>query len=132
MEPRRMSGQANTNGPAGEAADRRELVVRVLGKAVHPKAIDRLFEVWPEAQVQVDRYRTRHYGVDGIRVTRVIVAATSQEGPRSHRVVDRRAYCHPDDPFDRRTGIRLAFDRCLREAVRRADPGRVSGFRRSR
>lgn len=116
----------------------RQLAARVLGKAVHPFAVNRLFELWPEAQVAVRHGETRHDGAD-LRFTEVEIwegERTAGTDPGSWagvntRHVTRRATCHPADPFDRRTGIRLAFDRCLREAVRRMDSPRVAGMKRS-
>lgn len=117
---------------------------RVLGKAVHPAAIERLFEVWPKAQVEVRHSYFMGSRPSGRRVElrRTVVEIWEGEKnpillpavyPINHRHVTRSAVCHPEDTFDRRVGIRLAFDRCLREAVRRAEPDRVlTGKRKDR
>lgn len=111
---------------------------RVLGKAVHPAAIERLFDVWPEAQVEVWHdwvWRTDPFTQERRQTRRTVVEIWEGErnpvNPSHTRRVQREALVHPDDNFERKTGIRVAFDRCLREAVRRSDPGRVSGVGRS-
>lgn len=107
-----------------------EYLRKVLGKAVHPLAIGRLVEVWPEATIEVSYHDTRYDGVN-LRVTRMRVYPAAGEDPLRRPSVQRDARCHSDDQFERRVGIRIAFDRCLREVVRREDPGRVSGLGRT-
>jgi len=100
----------------------RELADRVLGKAVHPAAVDRLFAVWPEAIVEV----THSPATMEPRFT-VVSIKRDAEAAKTDGHVTREATCSSLDQFDRRAGIRIAFDRCLREAVRREDHGRVDG-----
>lgn len=121
----------------------RVLAGRVLGKAVHPEAINRLFEVWPEAQVEVRHDRTwRGIPFTGKRVQLRRTTVEVWEGEKNpiplpkdqaanYRHITREAVCHPDDTFRRSDGIRIAFDRCLREAVRRTDPARLSEQKRT-
>jgi hypothetical protein len=85
---------------------------RVLGHAVHTKALQRLFELWPEAEVSVvyGRY-------DGRRTTVVRIrhnpGATFVGGEARGE-----AHCDQSDQFVRRVGIDLAFRRALRKVPR--------------
>lgn len=88
---------------------RRELAERVLGKAVHPRALDRLFELEPEAEVQINHSPAK------MEPRFTVVRITKHDGTCKMAVAD--ATCSPADQFDRRRGIRLAFGRCLREMV---------------
>lgn len=93
----------------------RERAERVLGKAVHPRALDRLFELWPEAEAQV-RHGTFEHQSRRKHWTEVTL---HKPQPVRADVVSRRAYVHSDDQRDRRKGIDIAFRRALREVSRR-------------
>lgn len=93
---------------------------RVLGLAVHPKALDRLFELCPEASVRVrhlqlwdpmDHWYERANGKIVPNITRVteVQIDVPQEG-----VALAFAECHPEDNYVRRRGIELAFRRALK------------------
>lgn len=102
----------------------RERAERVLGKAVHPQALDRLFEIWPEAIVTVKHDEVpRGVGPDfGARLwlRRTVVDILQRKGAeKTTGHVARNAYCHSSDQFNRKTGINLAFRRALREVVNR-------------
>jgi hypothetical protein len=131
---------------AGRQLRARERVERALGKAVHPNAIDRLLEIWPDAYVEVKHYRTklseeqakirfsppaiyraaalRDAGEDpgskGGATTVVLWARKPEEGPRGGHGIRHHAEqvrCYSGDTFDRRIGIELAFRRALRAVV---------------
>lgn len=104
----------------------REHAGRVVGKAVHPAALDRLFELYPDVKIDV---RHEHDALrdsrrpfrpdDHHRVYRVITRVTfwlDGERRASARYVWAKATCHPYDNWDRRAGIKLAFDRALAAA----------------
>lgn len=128
---------------AGFNKSPRALAARILGYAVHPYAVDRLFEVWPEAQVEVRHDRVwRGIPFKGNRrqLRRTVVEIwEGEKNPKplpkgqkpNHRHVTRQAICAAEDTFERAKGIDIAFRRALREAVRRTDPARVSGFKRT-
>jgi hypothetical protein len=94
-----------------------ERAQRVLGKAVHPGAIDRLYELWPEAIVYVQHGENRAPGdrMSGpaivTRWTRVTIVRSSA---KLYEVVG-EAFCHPNDRYDRKRGIELAFKRALND-----------------
>lgn len=90
-----------------------ELARRVLGTAVHTKALQRLFELWPEADVQVTYGR-----YDGRRTTTVIILHHPGAYAAFGNVVRGKAHCDPSDQFVRRVGIDLAFRRALRKIPR--------------
>ena len=96
-------------------------VAKVLGGAVHRKAIDRLFELWPEASIHVARYTASNDGVP-LKVTVVEVYRFNPEDNREGMAtVYGRARCRLDtDTFNRHYGLDLAFRRALREAKRAA------------
>lgn len=107
---------AADNAPLPELADKvqpsaRESVERTVGKAVHPMALDRLMELWPEAFVEVRQYPNR-----GQTVVRIYNHRPPRDGSgdRTLEEAAREAACHPDDQFSRRRGITLAFGRALR------------------
>lgn len=114
---------------------RREIAEKVLGKAVHPDALTRLLELWPEAQVEVRHDRTwRGVLFTGKRVQLRRTTVEIWEGEKNpiplpedqrpnHRHVTREAVCHSGDTFQRREGIRIAFERCLREVTNRSGAG---------
>jgi hypothetical protein len=77
---------------------------KVLGKAVHPDALNRLFELWPKAKVEVKHYGLRHRK-RGTRVT-ITFGAKSVHG---------FAECSLDDQYERKRGIQLAFQRALQK-----------------
>jgi hypothetical protein len=106
---------------------------KILGRAVHPQAIGRLVEVWPEAEVQV-RHDTMviypHVPLRRIESPRTTVEIwQGEKSPEGRQHVIREARCYVEDTYDKRVGIRVAFDRCLREIVRREDPARLTGKR---
>ncbi len=84
----------------------REKAERCLGKAVHPKALDRLFELAPEAEVGVHHHVSTW---DGRQITTVTIGL-----PVGHEI-HATAKVHPRDQFRRRYGIDLAFRRGLRK-----------------
>lgn len=87
---------------------------KVLGKGVHPAAVERLFELWPEAEVGVRHFAQR--GDDGIplRTTRVEIWNKPMRSPGAYPVTA-YASCRTDtDQWNRRFGIDLAFRRALR------------------
>jgi len=113
---------------------------KVLGRAVHPSAVhpnavQRLHELFPKATITVEHtvYRVplaadTPLKLDGPRdreqhATRVWI---DLEGdwepncgkPRPSSAIFADATCHPDDRFDRRKGIELAFKRALDMARR--------------
>lgn len=106
----------------------RERAEARLGKAADPRALDRLFELWPGARVEV-RHKTVYRGVPfsadriPLRCTTVEVwEGEKNDEPGSwadvnFRHVLREAVCHSGDRFVRRTGVELAFRKCL-QAVR--------------
>lgn len=93
-------------------------IQRVLGSGVHPKAITRLLELWPRATVSVRHGMLRP---DGRRLTTVTVTINPCVAERvkmfgfTGGIVCRHATCAKGDQFSRRYGIKLAFERCLRE-----------------
>ena len=89
---------------------------RVLGKAVHPKALARLHELWPDAIVKVYHDRVGrgpkypqawHY----VRRTRVHIIPSTPGGAAT---ATGEVVCHSEDTFNRRRGIELAFRRELK------------------
>lgn len=77
---------------------------RVLGKAVHPNALRRLFELWPDAVVRVRR------DVNDYGNRRTIVLIATESG----RFVERgEVSCDSGDQYNRAYGIREAFRRAL-------------------
>lgn len=88
---------------------------RVLGHAVHAKALQRLFELWPEADVKVvyGRY-------DGRRTTTVEIKPWANATPWAG-FVRGEAQCDSSDQFNRRYGIDLAFRRALRKLKEKCD-----------
>lgn len=87
---------------------------KVLGAAVHPRAIGRLVELWPRAYVEV-----HHYPPRGQTVVR-IYNRKPVEGDAGNGLEEasREAACSDDDQFSRKTGIRLAFGRALKAVPR--------------
>lgn len=90
---------------------------KVLGKAPHPRAINRMVQIWPKAYVNVEHGTTRHDGTD-YRYTRVFIyefdPKTDDDATPTPRLIQGLARCHPSDQFCRRKGIELAFRRALR------------------
>lgn len=106
---------------------------RVLGKAVHPAALARLHELFPDARVAVEHEATP---VELPHGTQKMSRRVYQRPSHETRVFidldgDRRpggtifgtATCHHEDNFDRRKGIELAFRRAL-DIARRNYKGR--------
>lgn len=101
-----------------EAAERN---AAVLGKAVHPGALARLHELYPDVRVEV------HHRIDADdfigpgrsreqwHVTRITLRFG--DGPSDYLWAE--AKCHPDDRYERREGIKLAFRRALESARKR-------------
>lgn len=90
---------------------------RVLGKAVHQAAIDRLFEIWPSAEVEVKHSDGRHDGVD-LKITHINIFMAPR-GNAPNESVFGRARCRlDDDQWDRKVGIKLAFNRALKAIPR--------------
>lgn len=90
----------------------RERVERTLGKAVHPRAIDRLFELWPHAEVEVKHSDGRHDGVN-LKITHVNIRKLPRGNAPNEQTFG-RAYCRLDcDQWSRRRGISLAFNRAM-------------------
>lgn len=98
---------------------------KVVGPGVHPRAIGRLVEVWPEAVVEV-----KHSPAAMSPRFTVVDVVKSPDHRKTEGHVSRAATCSREDQFVKATGIVVAFDRCLREAVRRAEPERVSAGQR--
>lgn len=102
----------------------RERNARVLGKAVHPDALARLHELFPEAHVSVQHESyVRELPHGEMRMGRRCYPNPERE---THVLIELgdgyppimgTAFCHPLDNFDRRKGIQLAFRRAL-DAVR--------------
>lgn len=100
----------------------RELAEKVLGNAVHPEALRRLFEIWPEAYVEVKRdphdYRERYDGrFLGRSTTATIYAFDPQSDAGTPATVRTKVTCHYRDHFVKAQGIRKAFNGALRELV---------------
>lgn len=77
---------------------------KVLGKAVHPDALNRLFELWPEAVVKVRR------DVNEVGNRRTTVFITPEFGRYTE---SGSVSCDSGDQFTRAYGIREAFRRAL-------------------
>jgi hypothetical protein len=102
---------------------------RVLGKAVHPAALARLHELFPEARCSVEHEETPIELPRGTRKlerrfyqrlsheTRVFIDLDGDGRPGG--VIFGTATCHHEDNFVRRKGIELAFRRALDIARRR-------------
>jgi hypothetical protein len=76
---------------------------KVLGKAVHENAIRRLHELWPEAEVLVKYYQGI---IVGNRITMIVITEGAKEVVAWSR-------CVASDQYDRKYGVRLAFQRAL-------------------
>lgn len=96
-----------------------------LGKAVHPGALARLHELYPDVRVYVRHITHDHpdaqwYKFDDVRrpqvhTTQVWLRFSEREGDYLYA----QAKQHPNDNWDRKFGIRLAFDRALASARKR-------------
>lgn len=116
-EPILTPGQARAVGLTADACRMERIAAierahRVLGRAVHTKAIRRLFELWPQADVSVvySRY-------DGRRTT-VVEIKPYPEATDWAGIARGEAHCDQADQFVRRVGIDLAFRRALRKVPR--------------
>lgn len=101
-----------------------------LGAAVHPGAIRRLHELFPDARVTVRheenlvelpfgaRRMGNIYFASPEHTTRVYIDLAGDQNPTT--TIVGRADCHPADNFDRRKGIKIAFRRALDIARRNA------------
>lgn len=94
----------------------RHLAKRRLGKAVHPLALNRLYELWPEAHVQVSHVTSQ---LGGPQWTSVWIWQRYGESKPAGECIVRHANVHPHDQRNRRYGISPAFRRALREVSRR-------------
>jgi hypothetical protein len=115
--------------PLARAADHTEAIIaalkvesvrrarRVLGKAVHPDAVSRLFELWPQARVFV-KHTIMELTPEEVfkggtrRIATMVWIVKYPDDPDSPRVMG-IAIKHPNDHWDRRRGIELAFRRAL-------------------
>jgi len=86
-------------------SDAEARAARILGKAINQNALRRLFEFWPEAEVEV------YYGrYDDRRTTTVVIRRDAElVAPCKYG----KAYCSPSDKFIRQVGLRIAFRRAL-------------------
>lgn len=91
---------------------------KVLGNAVHRGALKRLFELWPEAKVEVKHYRYRYGEQVRPKATRVTIVYGAR-GVHGH------SECGHGDQFSRKTGIQIAFRRALQK-VRESEARRQS------
>jgi hypothetical protein len=83
---------------------------KALGKAVHPRALDRLFEIWPAAHVRV-----RHGKILNMKWTRVSIRVSARASMGGFSAT---ADCAPGDQWNRQFGIALAFRRALKKVSR--------------
>lgn len=101
-----------------------EKAAMALGSAVHPAALDRLFELCPEAVVRVRHQSlgvlgaTWYERANGAVVPYAFRTTVVQIDLARGDVVYGRARCHPEDNYDRRKGIELAFRRALKRVPR--------------
>lgn len=123
--------------PVSRLTDPQEIRIakaaHTLGCAVHRGALERLYELFPEATVTVEHETMRvplasdtPIRMDGPRdraqhSTRVWIDLEGDWQPgcgrrRPGHAIFADAVCHPDDNFDRRKGIELAFRRALEHA----------------
>lgn len=99
---------------------------RVLGKAVHPAALRRLHELFPDARVRVQheshlrelpagsQRMSRRCYPNPERETYVYIDVDGEQRPGG--TLFALATCHPEDNFNRRKGIEIAFRRALTTA----------------
>lgn len=105
-----------------KTSDAQNLAARVLGKAVDPRGLSRLFDLWPDAVVWVRHFNSRHDGVD-LKCTRVTIEEFA-DGRAMRGFVLAQAYCRLDrDVWNRRRGIGLAFRRALLRVKRLEEEG---------
>lgn len=110
-----MSAVEETVPRAAPPAEERSWIARekaksALGKAVHPAALNRLFELYPEAIVRVRHNVTWHHG----RQTVVYI----QWKPDNELCTKYGAVtCHSDDQYVKRVGIDKAFRQALKKLV---------------
>lgn len=96
----------------------RDRVEKVLGKAVHPLAIDRLLVLWPDVHVEVTHSDGYHDGVRS-KVTRVSLFDRDPNGPEVGEQATGEARCRLDhDNWVKRRGITLAFNRAMKQVPR--------------
>lgn len=129
-----MPGRAMTDEEYAEFLPKWARNRGVLGKAVHPAALVRLHELYPNARVSVRhfadaielpkgsmRFGNRYYR-EPEHETIVYIDVTGEGRPGTGDKVYGSATCHPLDNYDRRKGIALAFTRALDMARRKHDP----------
>lgn len=96
---------------------------RVLGKGVHPAAIMRLHELWPDAVVRVGHgydYALSHPDRPTMEVVRVTWVRIFERPGAPGGPVLGESRCREDDAYRRDYGIDLAFRRALRKVRERA------------
>lgn len=108
--------------PAAEARNR-----KVLGRAIHPQALARVHDFWPDAYITVrhtyerlpdDREPQRMDSTPTL--TRQITTVTIRPRKGDALYISGTAECHPHDQWVRRDGVRLAFNRAL-ERLRKSE-----------
>lgn len=94
---------------------------KVLGAGVHPLAIGRLAELWPDAVVEVEHLRSASWLGVGVRVTEVRI----RPKPESAGFVEGLARCNPGDQFRKARGIDIAYRRALGRVKEVVEGGRA-------
>ena len=89
----------------------RQLAARVLGEAVHPFAVNRLFDLLANPIVEV------HHAPPKM-LPRWTIVKIKAEGTGDKVYGLGEATCAEGDQFNRKVGIRIAFDRALRAVPR--------------
>ncbi len=114
--------------PVSRLTDPQEIRIakaaHTLGRAVHRDALARLFELHPKAVVHVEHkalarplpWGSRRMGrMNYATPERITLIQIDLDGTM-RTVAYGKAKCHPEDNFNRRTGIELAFRRALADA----------------
>lgn len=103
--------------------DRLAAIQKVVGEGVKPRAVERLLQLWPDARVKVSHSKpiTSRMG----RWTEVVI--TESDDPEA-RCVAAVAACHPNDNYERRRGISIAFLRALKAVKNKTAPGLPPGI----
>jgi hypothetical protein len=103
---------------ASSNAERR--AAKVLGKAVHPNALKRLFELWPEAEVHVSHFHDATGDMTAVDIYSHTWDQMTDARDHFPKTATGNAFCAPEDQFNKRYGIQLAFRRAL-DDVRRIE-----------